>query len=242
MNIRRAGRVAVFIAAAYLCGYAVVRVTHVKSWFDKATEKTDDLVRMTVEDSGSKKVDTLVLQLISDRPAPFPSGYSGSAIDMMPGRPYMTAPVSNAIARLKAMGPPIFSALVKHLRDDRYSFSDISAAWDNHTVSDAVVEVLSDGHYMYSGYKGRKTPSGFAVYISFEDYLKDKGLEKWAEWAKDKTRFEIQMDFIDWCVAKEKARGFIDADQEKKLLVTYQEARERVRKEYSEQGAAGNSR
>lgn len=40
MNIRRAGRVAVFIAAAYLCGYVVVRVTHTKQWFDKTTEET----------------------------------------------------------------------------------------------------------------------------------------------------------------------------------------------------------
>lgn len=191
-------------------------------------------VTMAVEDSGSQEVDALVLQLVSSRPAPFPSGYWAVAVDMAPERPYVTAQVSNAVAQLKAMGPPIFPALVKHLRDDRYSFSCISAAWDNRTVGDAVVEVLSDRHHMYSGYKGRKTPSGFAVYLSFDAYLQDKRPEKWAEWAKDRTRLEIQLDFIDWCVAQEKARGFTDADQEKKLLERYQRARETVRKEYSE--------
>jgi len=196
-------------------------------------------VQLTVEDSGLKEVDALVLRLISDRPAPFPSGYWGQAIDMMPV-PYVTLQVSDAMARLKQMGPPMFPALVKHLRDDRYSFSSISAAWDNLTVGDAVIEILSDGHYMYSGYKGRQTPSGFAVYLSFDAYLKDKGAEKWAEWAKDKTRLQIQMDFIDWCVVKEKARGFTDADQEKSLLARYQQARERVRKEYSEPDGAAN--
>jgi hypothetical protein len=93
---------------------------------------------------------------------------------------------------------------------------------------------------MYSGYKGRETPSGFATYLSFEGYLRDKGPEKWAEWAKNKTRLEIQEDFIEWCVVKERARGFTDADQEKKLLETYQRAREEVRKEYSEPVGAAN--
>ena len=196
-------------------------------------------IQMTVEDSGSKEVDALVLNLISDRPAPFPSGYWGPAIDMVTV-PYMTLQVSNAVARLKGMGPRIFPALVKHLRDDRYSYSSISAAWDNLKVGDAVVEVLSDGHYMYSGYKWRKTASGSAGYLSFADYLNDKGAEKWSEWAKSKNRLEIQEDFIEWCVAKEKARGFADTDQERKLIETYQRARDRVRKEYSEQDAAAN--
>ena len=40
MNIRRAGQIAAFIAAAYLLAYVVVRVTHTKHWFDKTTEET----------------------------------------------------------------------------------------------------------------------------------------------------------------------------------------------------------
>ena len=47
MNIRRAGRVAVFIAAAYVCDYAVVRVTHLKYWFDKAAGKTGSCLAWT---------------------------------------------------------------------------------------------------------------------------------------------------------------------------------------------------
>lgn len=195
---------------------------------------------VTVENSGRKDVDALVLQLVSQRPAPYRSGDHHLEIDTV-NMPYMTPAVSNSISKLKQMGPSIFPALVKHLGDDRYSYSSISAAWDNFTVSDAVIEVLSDGHFMYSGYKGRETPSGSAGYLSFEDYLIDKRPEKWAVWAKDETRLEIQMDFIEWCVAKEKLRGFTDADQEKKLLTTYERAREKVRKEYSGQGAAKGS-
>lgn len=148
--------------------------------------------------------------------------------------PYMTAQVSNAIVRLKAMGPAIFPALVTHLRDDRYSFSDIIAAWDNLKVRDAVVEVLCDGHYMFSGYKFRDTPSGTVFYLSFGHYLHAKEPAKWAQWAKAKSRLAILNDFIDWCISKEEERGFTDENQRNKLLARYAKAREEVRKEYSE--------
>jgi len=191
-------------------------------------------VPIQVKDSGSKTVDALVVKLVSERPAPFPSAYSGLEIvkrEFFSG--YMTIQVSNSIASLKQMGPSIFPALMKHLYDDRYSYSMILAVWNNETVGDAVVEVLCDGHHMYSGYKWRDTPSGSVGYLSFPDYLKAKEPKKWAEWARDKTKLEIQLDFIDWCVAKEEERGFVDEAQKKKLLDTYQQAREKVKKEYS---------
>jgi hypothetical protein len=194
----------------------------------------------TVEESGSKAIDALVVQLVSARPPPHPSGYSLLTAGEDVAMPYMTARVSNAIAKLKAMGTAIFPALVMHLKDDRYSFSDISAAWDNLTVGDAVLEVLSDNHYMFSGYKARQTSSGFAGFLSFNDYLKARGPVKWAAWAKNKSRLDIQLDFIHWCVVKEQERGFIDEAQRKKVLNIYAEARETVRKQYSEPDGAAN--
>ena len=198
---------------------------------------------LSVEASGSKGVDALVLQLVSARPAPYPSGYWNTTAEEEMAVPYMLPGVSNAIVRLKAMGTAAFPALVKHLWDDRYSHSDIVEAWHNFTVGDAVLEVLSDNHYMHSGYKIRKAPSGSAKYLSFKDYVVARGPETWGEWAKTRTRLDVQMDFIDWCVAKEQERGFADEAQQKKVLGIYQEARESVRKEYSEQpnGAANGS-
>lgn len=193
-------------------------------------------IRIKVEDSGSTQVDKLVLQLVSNRPAPYPSGYSDLTSDESVSAPYMTTQVSNAIVALKAMGPGIFPALVKHLRDDRYSFSEIFAAWDNLSVGQAVMEVLSDGHQMFSGYKSRKTPSGSAGYLSFASYVHAHEVDKWATWAKDKTRLAIQLDFIDWCVGKETERGFVDEAQRKRTIDTYEQARQKVRKQYSEPG------
>jgi hypothetical protein len=149
------------------------------------------------------------------------------------------------MTKLTKMGPSIFPALIKHLRDDRYSYSDISAAWDNNTVGDAVTEILSDWHYMHSGYKFRRTPAGYSGkysgrYLSFTDYLDDRGAESWAEWAKNKSRLEIQMDFIDWCIAKENERGYVDEAQKMQILGLYEAARQRVKKEYSEPKGATN--
>ena len=187
---------------------------------------------LAVEDSGSKAVDALVVKLVSKRPAPYPSGYSDEAPYL-----YMTPEVEAATKQLKRMGPPIFPALVKHLRDDRYSYSAISAAWENCSVGDSVVDILSDGHYMHSGYKARKTPAGFAACLSFKDYLQARGPEAWAEWAKTKTRLQVQLDFIEWCIKEEQERGFTDEGQRKGIPSMYESAKERVTKEHSE--AAG---
>ena len=121
---------------------------------------------------------------------------------------------------MRELGPTVFPALVKHLRDERYSYSDVWAAWLNQKVGDAVVEV-DDGHYMHSGYKSRRAASGSGgAYLSFDNYLKARGAAGWAEWAKSKSRLEIQNDFIDWSIAKENERGYVDEAQKQKILQT----------------------
>jgi hypothetical protein len=188
---------------------------------------------LSVENSGSKEVDALVLQLVSSRPAPYPSNSSQYPDQQIFQGPCMTAEVSRAMARLTAMGPRIFPALIKHLNDDRYSFSIIVASWNNLTVGDAVETVLSDDHFMFSGYKIRHTPKGVFVYPNFHNYLKARNPEKWAAWAQDKTRTDIMMDFIDWCVEQEKEQGFQNDFERDALLKRYEEARAKVKAEYS---------
>jgi len=189
---------------------------------------------VSVEASGNEKVDALVCQLVSKRPAPYRSGYSDPPIAVVFADGYCTPEVEAAIKKLQEMGPTIFPALVNHLGDDRYSYSEVVAAWDNCSVGDAVVEVLDDGHYMHCGYKFRDTPSGSdGGYLNFDGYLRARGAEAWAEWAKSKSRLEIQMDFIDWCIARENERGFIDEAQRKTILGHYETARQEVKKEYS---------
>ncbi len=195
---------------------------------------------VAVEESASPKVDELVRGLVSSRPAPYRSG-SGAPLSVMLADRYSTPEVELALKALKAMGPAAFPALVKHLGDDRYSFSRVVQGWVNFSVSDAVIEVLDDGHYDHGGYLSREVPTGpGAGYLSFEAYLKARGAEAWAEWARSRSRLEIQMAFIDWCIEKEKERGFVDDPQTKRILGNYETARQRVKKQYSDAGGAVN--
>lgn len=189
---------------------------------------------ITVEESGSTNVDALVRDLVSKRPAPYRSGYWPTPeAGAFAGR-YCTPEVDAAITKLRSMGPPIFPELIKHLGDDRYSYSGDSDAWLNFTVNDAIIEILDDGYFMHSGYKSRKTPSGAGNnYLAFDDYLAAHGAKEWAKWAKNKTRLEIQMDFIDWCIKKENERGYVDKAQKKQILGLYEAARGCVKEAYS---------
>lgn len=189
---------------------------------------------LVVEKSGSKRVDDLVRQLVSTRPAPFPEGYWDIPVELVMENGYRTPEVKRAIEALKALGPPIFTNVLVHLHDDRYCFSDIVAAWNNCTVGEAImIEIFADGHVMHSGYKFRKTPNGSANYLDFSTWVKEIEETKWAHWASSKTRLEIQTSFIDWCVKKETERGFIDEKQKTQILKRYEEAKRTMAEQYA---------
>src|SRR5438477_8181416 len=76
---------------------------------------------ISVAASGNEKVDALVRQLVSQRPAPYPSGYSDPPDAVVFADRYSTPEVEAALKGLKEMGPAVFPVLVKHLGDDRYS-------------------------------------------------------------------------------------------------------------------------
>jgi hypothetical protein len=183
----------------------------------------------------SLSVTNLIEQLASKTPPPYTNNADEipREIEFKAYSRYCTPEVETAIQKLRELGPPIYPELIKHLGDKRYSYSQIVAAWLNHGVSDALIVVLSDEHYMHSGYKWRDAPKGDGSYLSFEDYLRGREIEKWAQWASNKTKLEIQGDFIDWCVREEEKRGFTDESQRQRILKNYQNARVRVAEEYS---------
>lgn len=81
-------------------------------------------------------------------------------------------------------------------------------AWYDQTVGGVVMDILSESlsDITWPGYIMRDTPTAPVTAPNFYDYFRDKGPAKWAEWAKNKTRVEIQMNFIDWCIAREQRR------------------------------------
>lgn len=200
-------------------------------------------LEIVVEGSGSTEVDTLVKQLVSGRPAPYPDGYWPVPMEFVIGSGYATPEVSNAIVLLKLKGPNIFPYLITHLQDDRYCYSGSVQAVDNYTVGQTILDVLCDGELWGPVYmEGRNTPNGRCGFLTFAEYLKERDESKWAKWAKGKTRLQIQMDFIDWCVAKEEERGFVGDGQKAQLLARYEDFRERMKKKYSQSRSANESR
>jgi hypothetical protein len=142
--------------------------------------------QVVVEDSGSEKIDRLVAALVSRRPAPLPSGGNVSGTNPVAdlglindsGR-HATPEVETAIQTLMAIAPAEYPHLVKHLLDDRYSYSVIGpfasptrSGWTNHDVGDAVYMIISnDYHQWMGGYRGRRKQSP----PTFWEYLDARG-------------------------------------------------------------------
>jgi hypothetical protein len=202
---------------------------------ENRSETAAEIEPIAVHPSGSPAVDALVLDLVSRRPAPYPAGFRPPPEIVDPALRYCTPEVDAAMEKLRRMGPRIFPALVKHWRDDRYSHSIIVAAWNNQNVGDAVVGILQDNVDMRSSYKSRQTPSGAVGMPFFEDYLVARRPGKWAEWAQNKTRLEIQLDFIDWSLQEEIRRGFLHETDREQMLRSYETTRERLRGHYSKE-------
>ncbi|MEK7951423.1 hypothetical protein [Luteolibacter soli] len=201
---------------------------------------------VSVADSGSKAVDELVAGLVSRRPAPAPTSTEepkelgqegGLGLVSMSGR-YATAEVEASIRKLQELGPSAFPHLLKHLDDDRYSYSDqpfVSGingqGWMNHSVGEAIHEfVLTNDLAWVSGYKLRENAEGKAHHpLRIEDYIKIRGgMEAWVEAVKDRSRASVFTEFIDWCIAEEKKRGFEDKEDEEFILGRYLKKRKEI--------------
>lgn len=189
-------------------------------------------------DSGSPKVDKLVSQLVSKRPAPLP--LVGRDIPeewtVYSFVPYMTDEVSNAIQKLRQMGPSIYPYLLKHMQDDRYCYSSVmpssigNTGWINFSVSHAVNEVFTHGQSIGGFYKWREVSKGKG-YIppSFSDYIEAQGgINKWTDKVTTKRRVDIDIAFVDWCIAEERIRGFKDKTSEKQLIHRYLKKRKEI--------------
>ncbi len=195
---------------------------------------------VAVNKSADPEVDELVKQLVSPVPAPYPTGYWGRYQLMNPSNErmvvtgYMHPEVREAQKKLRSKGTIIFPDLLEHIRDDRYCYSGVYAAWVNHSVGEAIKDLMCDGYIMHSGYKSRETPSGHMGYPWFNNYLKEKDIDKWVVWAANKSRLEIQLNFIDWCLEKEDAAGYVSDEQKNMIHARYKEAKKEMTEKYSQ--------
>jgi hypothetical protein len=181
----------------------------------------------TTHSSTSHAAAPPVIQLIEQLASPVPPKYATgkwselTSEDSFNG--YIHPQVEKAREQLVAMGTEIYPALVKHLDDDRYSYSGVYAAWVNHSVGQMIVDIMATGIEPHMGsYKSRQNPNGYNGPPSFEQMAKELGgFDKYASQAKGRSKVELQREYVEWHVAKERSYGFIDNEQERKVIEEY---------------------
>src|SRR5512142_2917809 len=121
------------------------------------------------------------------------------------------------------MGRKLRARRSKHVSDTRYSYSFISAAWVNATVGDMISDIMADGVVPRTGtYKSRPNPRGFNSAPRFEDLVRDSGgFDRYALRAAERSKADLQREYIRWYIAKERSYGFVDPQQEGELLAPY---------------------
>lgn len=183
---------------------------------------------MPKSDSVKRRIHDLVDRLASPEPPKYEDGTWFSNIEptMKFSAGYEHSQVTEAERDLLEMGSKAFPELIEHLNDSRYSYSRVQSAWINHSVGDKVKEIIARQiGFKASPYIFRKNPKGRNDKPSVRQYLKEIDLKKWAERAVGLSEDELRYEFITWYIEKEKAYGFNDEKQKKKILQPYEEER-----------------
>jgi len=165
----------------------------------------------------------LIEQLASPVPAKFATG-EWERLNASEGiNGYIHPQVSKAREQLVTMGTKIYPALAERITDDRYSYSGVYAAWVNHSVGQMLAEIMADGIEPHVGsYKSRRNPKGSNGPPSFAQMVKELGgFEKYALYAKDRPKAELQKEYTRWHVANERNFGFVDDRQEREVIGEY---------------------
>ena len=202
---------------------------------------------MLLNETGSKKIDSLVAQLVSRDPPPHPAGIvsresSQRLIAELKNDIWATESVRDAMSKLVAEGPSAFYHLVQHLNDDRYSYSAFYPTdpphqiWHNRKVSEAVMDVLANGLNRMQIHKSRISPDKLiCIQPSFQQYMDSEGTSLvWAQKVANNSRLQVDLALIDWCIEQEKSWGFKTPEEEREILGRYN-----LKRQEAEQAGAG---
>ncbi|HZV34696.1 MAG TPA: hypothetical protein VFB72_09010 [Verrucomicrobiae bacterium] len=167
-------------------------------------------------------VSALIDQLASPIPAKYTNGaYDGGKIAPADFGGYFPPHFFQTEEKLIAMGTKIYPELAKHHDDSRYSCSWDDPAWWNETVGDVIIDIMANGVAFDRMYKGRDTPHGNHGYPGFGDMMAETGIEKYARHAQSRTKTELQKEYIEWHIQKEREIGFVSRTQESAYLEPY---------------------
>lgn len=162
-------------------------------------------------------IHNLIEQLASPSPLEFPSGeWDRLTTQRTMQNGFIHPQVESARQKLIRKGSAIYPQLAGAIRDQRYSYSLIAAAWVNCSVGTAVRQIMAEGVELPQGYKWRANPTGGNPPPSFEEMVTELGgIEKYAETATGRPKELLRQEFINWRIGKERSYGFVDAEQER---------------------------
>lgn len=170
-------------------------------------------------------VNALIEELVSPVPPKYQSGESDLTNTLEDINGFIHPNVEKARQSLIEMGTDIYPILAEHINDKRYSYSGVYAAWLNLSVGEMIKDIMAEGIETHlGGYKWRKNPTGSNGLPSFSAMVRETGgYEKYALHAKGHRKIELRNEYVRWRVAKERAYGFIDQEQEQKVIGKYLE-------------------
>lgn len=168
------------------------------------------------------QVRELVEQLVSPTPPKYLDMNPGPEIPFEDLNGYMHARVAKARERLVAMGTAIYPELAKHHGDSRYSFSIVAAGWLNLSVGHMIEDIMAAGiEVSLHGYKSRANPNGSNGEPTFLEMVRAVGIERYAGHAKTRSKTQLQKEYIEWRIQKERSYGFVSPQQERDCLGPY---------------------
>lgn len=129
--------------------------------------------------------------------------------------------VSQAYGKLWRIGFTAFDQLVAASNDPRHSFSEIYAAWRNHSVGDACFMIIESQVDFYGeGYKSRDGVDGrHSVKPQYLWYVREnQGLEVWWTKRRGRSLADLQIESLVWTIERENEMGFTDDTQRDRIL------------------------
>jgi len=168
------------------------------------------------------EIENLVLELRSQNLDPAPFGWESG----IPVNYDLEAQkrVWRAQAKIRALGIRAFPALVAHLEDKEYSYTEeysklvsFSAGHACYRLIEAQVDIAGAAH-QFKDRKPQKTMYDGSFYYTILHNKYDGSVINWWEANKHRSLEDIQLESVEWLIGKEKELGFINPEQEQKVL------------------------
>jgi hypothetical protein len=176
-----------------LIACAIIAVTAITSGFLYWTSINRNFSAQV--DLSEAQVETILEHLRSPTPPPYPDLHRNFEEKYNSG--YRHPQVSEALRQLDQVGPQHYPRLMRELKSDDYSYSEVTSTWINRTVS-SVIEDFFEKKYKNIDLKNNGKFISSNNNTRFISMLNEKG-DLWVrENITDKSEREISLLYSQW--------------------------------------------